>query len=325
MNINLIIQDSISGKVFDISELVSNISWETQLTGQPGKFTFKYQNDDILTVNKGSVISFKVDTKGVFFGYVFKKTKNNDKSVSVTAYDQLRYLKNKDTYVFQGMTASQRFEKICKDCNLRYRITNSSSYVLSNRIEDSKSLFDMIDWGITETMAYTSNWYMIRDDFGTLDFVNLNSLKTDLFIGDKSLLTTYDHESSIDEDSYNQVKLVQENTTTKKRDVYIVKDSSNIKQWGLLQYFETVDANLNEAQIKERAEQLLKLKNRETQTLKVNCLGDLKVFAGSGVVVGISDLQNEGFAINKYYVVTHCTHNFDNNNHTMTLDLQVSI
>lgn len=323
MNIELIIQNSTDGKIFDISEIASDISWATELSGQPGKCTFKYQ-DNNLDINEGSVVSLKVDAKGIFFGYVFKKTKNKDNQVSIVAYDQLRYLKNKDTYVFQGVTASQIFEKICKDSKLRYKITNASSFILMDRINDNKSLFEMIDWGITETMAYTSNWYMIRDDFGTLDFVNINSLKTNLFIGDESLLTSYDYESSIDEDTYNQVKLVKENTQTKKRDVYIVKDSSTIKEWGLLQYFESVNESLNEAQIKEKAEQLLKIKNRKTKKLKVECVGDLKVFAGCGIIVGIQDLE-EGFTTNKYYMVTSCTHNFNNSHHTMSLDLQVSV
>jgi hypothetical protein len=324
MNIELIIQDSAAGNLYDISQLASDISWETEVSNQPGKLSFTYQEDPTVIISEGSIVSLKVDNKGVFFGYIFKKGKKNDTGIPITAYDQMRYLKNQDTYVISGLTASQLFSKVCKDFQLRHNVVNESGYVLADRVYDNKSLFDIIDWGITETMAYTSNWYMIRDNFGTIEFVNLNSLKTDLFIGDKSLLTDYDYESSIDDDTYNQVKLVKENKNTQKREVYIVKDSSTISKWGLLQYFETVDEEANESQIKERAEQLLKLKNRVTKKLSVTCIGDLKVFAGCGIVLGISDITDETIN-NKYYMVTKCTHNFKNNEHTMSLDLQVSI
>lgn len=325
MNIEAIVQDSKSGVAYDISELITNAVWETTLTNQPGKLTFNYIDDNKVTISEGSPISFKVDGKGVFFGYIFKRGKKKDKKVPVTAYDQMRYLKNKDTYVLSNLTASQIFTKICRDFKLSFEVIDSSSYIVSPRVNDNKTLFEIIQHGIDETLINTGNWFMIKDNFGTLEFVSINSLKTDLFIGDESLLIDFNYESSIDDDSYNQVKLIKDNKETKKREIYIVKDSNTIKQWGLLQYFEKMDENANEAQIKARAEMILKLKNRVTKKLKLECLGDLKVAAGSGVVLGISDLQKEGIAINQYFMVTSCTHTFQNDLHTMQLEVQVSI
>jgi hypothetical protein len=87
-----------------------------------------------------------------------------------------------------------------------------------------------------------------------------------------------------------------------------------------------VDEASNAAQIQARAEMLLKLKNRKTKSLKLNnVLGDLRVFAGAGVVLGIKKLVVRGIAINKYFMVTSATHTFANDLHTMSLELQVSI
>jgi hypothetical protein len=325
MNIEAIVQDSKSGVAYDISELITNAVWETTLTNQPGKLTFNYIDDNKVTISEGSPISFKVDGKGVFFGYIFKRGKKKDEKVPVTAYDQMRYLKNKDTYVLSNLTASQIFTKICRDFKLSFEVIDSSSYIVSPRVNDNKTLFEIIQHGIDETLINTGNWYMIRDNFGKLQFISINSMKTDLFIGDESLLIDFDYESSIDDDTYNQVKLIKENKETKKREIYIVKDSNTIKQWGLLQYFEKMDENANAAQIQARAEMILKLKNRVTKKLKLDCLGDLRVAAGSGVVLGISDLQKEGVAINQYFMVTSCSHTFQNDLHTMQLEVQVSI
>jgi len=325
MNIEAIVQDSKSGVVYDISELITDATWETTLTNQPGKLTFNYIDDTKVTISEGSPISFKVDGKGVFFGYIFKKGKKKDEKIPVTAYDQMRYLKNKDTYVLSNLTASQIFTKICRDFKLSFEVIDSSSYIVSPRVNDNKTLFEIIQHGIDETLINTGNWYMIRDNFGKLQFISINSMKTDLFIGDESLLIDFDYESSIDDDTYNQVKLIKENKETKKREIYIVKDSNTIKQWGLLQYFEKMDEKANAAQIQARAEMILKLKNRVTKKLKLNCLGDLRVAAGSGVVLGISDLQKEGVAINQYFMVTTCSHIFQNDLHIMQLEVQVSI
>jgi hypothetical protein len=325
MNIEAIVQDSKSGQAYDISELITNVVWETTLTNQPGKLTFNYIDDNKVTISEGSPISFKVDGKGVFFGYIFKKGKKKDEKIPVTAYDQMRYLKNKDTYVLSNLTASQIFTKICNDFKLSSEVKDSSSYIISPRVHDNKTLFEIIQHAIDETLINTGNWYMIRDNFGKLQFISINSMKTDLFIGDESLLIDFDYESSIDDDTYNQVKLIKENKETKKREIYIVKDSNTIKQWGLLQYFEKMDENANVAQIQARAEMILKLKNRVTKKLKLDCLGDLKVTAGSGIVLGIGDLQKEGVAINQYFMVTTCSHTFQNDLHTMQLEVQVSI
>jgi hypothetical protein len=325
MNIEAIVQDSKSGAAYDISELITNAVWETTMANQPGKLTFNYIDDTKVTISEGSPISFKVDGKGVFFGYIFKRGKKKDEKIPITAYDQMRYLKNKDTKVLSGLTAAQVFTKLCEEYKLTYKVVDNTGYIVAPKPHDGKTLFEIIQYGIDQTLINTGNWFMIRDNFGILEFVNINSLKTDLFIGDESLLIDFDYESSIDDDSYNQVQLIKENKDANARERYIVKDSNTIKQWGLLQYFEKMDENANAAQIQARAEMILKLKNRVTKKIKLDCLGDLRVAAGSGVVLGISDLEKEGIAANQYFMVTTCSHTFQNDLHTMRLELQVSI
>lgn len=327
MEIELLVQNVETGNILEISELVSSITWSTYLTEQPGKLTFDFidKNNKVLTP-EGTIVSLKVNQEKVFFGYVFKNATTNKLVNTITAYDQLRYLKNKDTYVFSNMTVTQIFEKICKDYNLKYKLLDVSSYKLPASIEDNKSLYEMIQKGIDLTLINAKTWCMVRDNFGTLEFTNINRLKTNIFIGDESLLSSYSYETSIDDDSFNQIKLVKENKKTKKREIYIVKDSSNMKKWGTLQYFETVNEDMNAAQIQSRAELLLTAKNRKTQTLKLdNVLGNLKVFAGCGVILGINSLQLKGLPMNKYFMVNSCTHTFRNSLHTMSLEMQVSI
>lgn len=327
MTIELLVQDTETGRINEISELVDTITWSTYMVDQPGKLTFNFIDAEAkLPVTEGSRVSFKVNGEGVFFGIVFKLDLTEAETIAVTAYDQLRYLKNKDTYVVSSTTASQLFAKICADFKLKYKILDASSYVLPSSVEDNKALMEMLQKSINLTLINKGEWYTIRDNFGTLEFSTLNRLKTTVVIGDASSLETYSFSSSIDDDTFNLVKLIKENKDTGKREVYIVKDSSTIAKWGTLQYFEKMDEDANAAQIQERAEMMLKLKNRKTKTLKLNnVLGDLRVFAGSGVVLSIQKLVNKGVNLNKYFMVTEATHIFQNDLHTMSLGMQVSV
>lgn len=322
MQIELLAQNKMEGTIYDLSRLASDIVWDTEITGQPGKLTFSYVDAGV-NLPEGSTVRLNVNGQGVFFGYIFTHTRNAEGIVGVTAYDQLKYFKNKNTYVISEMTASQVFTKLCADAKLKqYKVVNPSSYIVSARVHDDKSLYEVVERALDETLAYAGEWYIIRDNFGTLEFLDLKSLKKNIIIGDQSLLNDFEFESSIDGETYNQIKLVQENKTSKKREVYIAKDSNNIAAWGLLQYYEKVDETINPAQIKEKADKLLNLKNRVTKELSLTSLGHLDVFAGVQIVVDVEQLKKEGIE-KKYFLVTKCSHTFANQLHTMELELKV--
>src|SRR3712207_3081379 len=103
MQIQLLVDDK-KGNIFDISELVSEITWKTKRKAKPSSLDFEILKDKQITINNGDVISFKVDGNPVFYGYTFENggrvfygyTFENGGSknpiTKITAYDQLRYL-----------------------------------------------------------------------------------------------------------------------------------------------------------------------------------------------------------------------------------------
>jgi hypothetical protein len=322
----LTIQNKHDGYTYDVSDFITeNIAFETALEPQAGKLTFSLITDSRLPVfTEGSVVSFKENADEIFFGYLFKVDETNDK-ISFTAYDQMRYLKNKDSMVISNHTASSLFETICKNTNLRYKVVTSSGYIIADAIKDNSTYFEIMQYGIDQTLINDGRWYHIYDKFGTLQFVDLNGLKTEYVVSDDAILKTTTLTSSIDEDTYNQIKLMKENKETKKREVYIVQDSNKINEWGLLQYYESVDENANEAQIKERADMLLKLKNRKTQIIKIPCIGNNTVQAGSGIIINIPVFNKYNIINNRYYLVSKCTHKYSQNEHSMDLEVDLSI
>lgn len=322
MKIELVVQNNKTGIIYDVSELASDISWETEITEQPGKLTFNFVSDGKANFNEGSPVYLKVDGQGIFYGWVFTKKYSKDEIIQVTAYDQIRYLKNVDTYVLPSMTSSEIFIKICKDFQLKYKVVEGSEYKLPPSVNDAKTLGSIIQSALDATLSSFGKWFIVYDEFGTLVHRDIVNLKTNLVFGDESGLIDYDYQTSID-DSYNQIKLVRDNKDTKKREVYLVKDSNNIQLWGLLQYYEKVDENMNAAQIMAKADNLLKLHNSVTRPLSLECLGNFKVRAGSGIYLSIKKLGD--VAVNQYAMVKKCTHKIKNNLHTMNLKVELVI
>ena len=94
------------------------ITWTLERKGSPGKLEFTVLKDEKLYFEEGAIVRMTSDSTNVFYGFVFKKSYDKDKNIKVTAYDQLRYLKNKDTYVYKNKTATELVKMIANDFNL---------------------------------------------------------------------------------------------------------------------------------------------------------------------------------------------------------------
>lgn len=304
------------GKKLFIPAVQEGITWSTERKGVPGELSFKVIKDDILQISEGDAVRMKVDDKNVFYGFIFKLKRDKEQLISVTAYDQLRYLKNKDTYVYENKTAGQVIKMIANDFHLQTGTIASTGYKIPSRVEDNKTLFDIIQNALDLTLQNKKKMYVMYDDFGKITLKSLDSMKLNLLI-DEETGENFDYTSSIDENTYNKVKLVYDNDKTGKRDVYIAQDSKNINQWGVLQYFDKLQKDENG---KSKADALLKLYNTKTRNLSIkNAFGDVRVRAGSMVAV-ILDLGD--IKVKNYMLVEKCKHEFKESQHFMTLTLR---
>lgn len=244
------------------------------------------------------IVALKDGKTGIFYGYVVKIRQKETDRVEVTAYDQTWYLKkNKETYVFTGKRADQILTQIAADFGLKCGALENTGYAIPSMIEDGQTLFDIVLKALDHTLINSGKMFVLWDDFGSLRITDVEKSKLDLFVGDSSLATGYTYETDIDSESYNKIKLVRDNKKTGKRDVYIFQDSKNIKLWGVLQNYETVDEDMNEAQIKERGGQMLELYNRPKKSFEVKALLDLSVRAGRALYIGIKDVGVSSFFI----------------------------
>lgn len=318
-----ILIDNKNGKVWDVSEIASNLTWSTSRIGTPASVEFSllasgiYQ-DKAFDVNNGDVVRVRKDGTNVFYGYVFSVKSNADAEVSVKAYDQVRYLLAKDTYVFKGQTATQIVQRIAKDFNLKTGKLEDTGYAIPSMVEDAQTLLDIIEKAVSLTLINSQQHFVFFDDFGGLSLRRVKEFLPDVYVGDESLMIGYDFSADIDNETYNRVKLYQDNKETGKRELYVAQDSANIAKWGLLQMYESVDEGLNAAQIQQMLAQLIALKNREVKSLKLEAIGDIRVRAGTYVPVII-----ESLGIKQPMLVDEAKHSFDGDEHTMSLTLKV--
>ncbi|AGF54562.1 hypothetical protein B0P06_001364 [Clostridium saccharoperbutylacetonicum] len=322
MQINLIIDDK-NGNVFDISELVEEVTWKTKRKGSPSSLDIKLLEDSQVKISNGNIISFKVNDTNVFYGYVFKNSGDDSPEIKITAYDQIKYLMYNDVCVGVNKKASEIITGIFEKLQLKIGTIEDTGYVIPTFVEDDKKYLDIIYSALDKTIVSNTKMFVLYDDYGYLNLRDINNMRQEIVIADDSNLGNYDWESSIEE-SYNCIKFVRDNEETKGRDVYIGQDSQNIANWGKLQLFKKVDSKLNKAQIEEMVMGNLKLKNKETKKLKLkDVLGtetnlDLKLRGGAGVYVIIKKRN-----IAQYYLIEEATHKFSKNEHTMDFDLKV--
>lgn len=296
--------------------VVGQPTWETQRTGGPGVLKFKVLHDKDLNFQEGNAVKFYKGETKVFFGFVFTKSRSKDNIISVTAYDQLRYFKNKDTYVYENKTASELIKILTHDFNLQAGEIEDTVHKIESRIEKDKTLFDMVGNALDITLESKRQMYVLYDDFGKLTLKNIESMKLDILL-DEETGEDLNYTSSIDETTSNQIKLTFDNEKTGKREVYMAKDTGNINNWGVLQYYESMEDSKN-GQVK--ADALLKLYNKKFRSLSLkNVFGDIRVRGGSLIAVAL-DLGD--IKVKNNMIVEKVQHTFDNDEHWMDVTLR---
>lgn len=289
------------------------VVWERK--GMPGKLTFETKYDKTYKITEGNAVLVVVGGNKFFYGFVFSRTISKDGIVSCVVYDQLRYLKNKETMIYKKQTADQVIKTIAERFHLSCGTLDNTVYRHS-AIEDNVTLFDMIQNVLDETLLVKNKVYVLYDKVGKLCLTDIAKMKVDACLIDARTGEDFTYKASIDENVYNQIKLVYENKDKGSLDYYMTKHSKNINKWGVLQYVEKID-DPDIGKLKSQA--LLKLYNQKRRALTVsNVIGCKKVRAGSlvPVVLKLYDMK-----VSNYMLVEKVTHTFKDRQHTMELVL----
>lgn len=295
----------------------SGVKIEWERTGSPGKLTFttvKMMHED-MSFGEGDQVCFYYNGALLFVGYVFTKKRDKEHRIEVTCYDQLRYLKNKYSYVFENKRADQIVTALAQDFNLQTGVIEKTGYIIPAIGKENISAMDISLDAIDETLLNNGRMFVLYDDCGKLSLRNVTHMVSEQLIFEGSA-ENFDYTSSIDSETYNSIVLYYKDENDAMQ-VYTASNKAKIQEWGTLRYFEEVK---NPTIGKEKAKSLLSLYCKKTRELQVTgAFGDISVRGGTLVPV---KLYLGDINVNNYLLVEKVTHTFENDHHTMDLTLE---
>lgn len=322
MSYKLLIFNAEANTMYDYAPVTQKVTYTTNRNGSAGKLTFTYLQEKPINLTEGAKVQFYADGKEVFTGFVFIIERDRWGAVSVTAYDQLRYLKAKASYSLIGKRLGEIIQQIATDMQLQVGILEDTGYVIPTLTKENTECLDIIDYGLQVTQNNTGKIFVFYDDFGKLSLKEAKNMTSDILIGNGSIITDYSYKSDIDSDTYNQVKLVRPNKETGQGDTYVFNDQSTIKKWGLLQKYKKVDENLNEAQINQQGNIMMAYYDRVLKTISIDGVGGVPgLKAGAMVTFKIKEIPElaNGYRL----VLDKVQHAFSDGEHTMNIEAKI--
>ncbi len=315
MQTELLIANKKTGVVWDVTNCTTTASWSTERTDTPGRFQFTLLQSGGLDFQEGDTVRFSVDGELQFLGWVFTKSRDRWGVVDVTCYDRLRYLKANASYAFYAQSAGDIIKQIAGDFQLTTGEIADTGFPIPSYIQEDTSCLDIISGAVQKTLLNTGKIFVFFDDGIGLALKEAGSMISNIVLGDGSLVTDYTYKSDIDVQTYNSIKLSRPNEQTGRSDVFIQQDSETIAQWGLLQLYQIIDGDANDAQVQAQAAASLEYYNREMRTLRVSSLGVNGLRAGQMALVNIPAI-----GISQYCLLESVSHTWENEIHTMEFE-----
>lgn len=312
--IDILIQNQ--NNVIQSPAIEGDVVWETARSGSASSLKFTVVKDKGLSFHEGNPVAFRFNGAPVFYGYVFQKSRSDNRTIDVTCYDQLRYFKNKDTISYEDKTYGELLQMLAKDYGLACGTVADTKYKMS-RIEET-TVFDMLGNAADQTMINTGKLYVLYDDFGKLTLKPYEDMLLPVWI-DEDTGQGYSYTSSIDDEVYNRIKLAYDNGDTGEREVHVLNDEASQNKWGVLQHYSKLDNALSAADLQTKAKALMKYFNATHRALTMQkVFGDIRARAGTLVAVGmgLGDIN-----LSNYMSVEKARHTFSHGLHTMDLTL----
>ena len=306
------VTDTTTTKIY-YPPIEGDVTWDTERSGSPGKVTFKVRGDAPIT--EGDIVSLTYGDKKVFVGYIFERNIDKTGSISVTAYDQLKYFNNSDTYVFEDIKASEVIKRIAEDYSMTIGTIEDTGIKIPSIVADNQTLLDIIYDALDKTVAAGNKVYVFYDDYGKLTLKSFASMQVNLMLCEDTV-SDYEYTSSIEDDTFNQIVLYYDNSETKKREYFTASSKDAINQWGLLRKTEKIDATEGAQKL---ADLYLAMYNKKTRKLSIKeAFGRPDIRAGSlvPVIMKVGDVNLRNFML-----VEKASHTWSNGKYFMNLDL----
>ncbi len=313
-----------------IPAIQDGITLKSDAYGSPESLEFTVIKDKYLSFEEGAQVIFSVDGKKRFNGFVFSKDFDKKKFIQVTAYDQLRYMKNKDSFLIENEKASDFLIRLCAEFDLIPGDIEDTGYVIEKMALDNMTLIDMVNQALEATLMNTGRKYCYYDNDGRIDLKDIEKNSAEYLITNETA-SNFKYSSSI-EDTYNRVKLIKKNDVSvqgasgKKKKIEVAsepiyaKDAASMAKFGTLQFFSDEFSEVDN--IENIAQLILEVNSDKKRSLSISrCFGDPSLRGGKSIIVDI-DIDDD-LKVAKRFFVNSCTHYFLNDDHNMDVDLIV--
>ena len=291
------------------------IRWERK--GVAGECSFQIAQEEVgkIEFEEGDEVRVKISKTWMFKGYIFTHSRTSDKTVKFTCYDQLRYLKYKDSFAIENKSVGEIVKMIAKDRGLKLGVIRDSNYKIPSITREDASFFDIILYALETTTKETGEMFVLYDRFGDLTLCNLKHMNRNVVINSNSA-EDFDYESTIDKQTYNEIHVRYKSGSNGDTVIERAVDNKSIQKWGSLQLTEKAE---NGWQARTVAQALLKFYNSKTKTLRIkNAMGAVEVVAGAVIIVNL-DLGD--MKLTRNMVVDAVTHKVDDGLYSMDLEL----
>lgn len=296
--------------------ILGEVTLEYKRQLSPGTLRFNVLKDKDIDFQEGSPVRLRVGGKDIFRGYVFEKSRKERDIISVTAYDSLRYFKNKDTVLYRGKKYSDLLRMLISDYRLKEGDICDTGYVIEKQIEEG-TVFDILANAADITYLQNGTVFTLLDEFGKICLRNTEAMTTD-FVLNSDNTSYFDYTTTIDREVYDYIRVIADDKNKGVRNVYSLSDD-NVMRWGRIQCCLKQMEELTEPQIRQLAEGYLKRYSRKRRYLSLfDVQGNISLRGGSIVKVNF-DLGD--IVINEMMTCEKVRHRFCGNNHLMNVDL----
>ena len=272
----------------------------------------------MLTFLEGAPVRLRLDGQTVFVGRVFSKRRRQPELIQVRAYDQLRYLQNRDCCMLRDFTPGDLLRRICSENNMQLGKVADCGLRLGAHSFDNRRYLDMLAEVLAEVWQARGRRYFVYDDCGAVCLQSCWDMRVNILLA-ADCIGGYEYATSIDEKTYNRVKVIYEDKRKGLRKEFVAEDGGKIADWGVLQLVsKNADAK---QQTYSRARELLQLyRQRRESLLVLQAPGNIMVRGGS--MVGVRLNLGEQL-VDCWALVKRAEHLIEQGNCLMNLSLEL--
>lgn len=275
---------------------------------------------DGLSFAEGARVRLLADGAEVFSGRVFTKRRSRPEVIELVAYDELRYLQNRDCCVFSAVSPGEMLKRIAALLGLAVGEVADIGWRLRVKVYDNRRYIDMLADVLNQVLLERGEHYVVLAEGGRLCLRACRDMQSSVCL-DLGAFSGYEYKTTIDGDYANRVKLIYEDRRRAARRQFVAEDKRAIADYGVLQYVHK-SAAANEETYANAAEKLRQLNKRQDSLVVSGAPGDVSIRGGSIVWVRL-DLGDR--LVDSRALVKSARHYFKSGVCLMDLDLDCSL